>query len=83
MQILTPKLWTEAGNTYGRVRERTERTERNSNPIGRPTVSPNLDLWELSETEPSTKEHTRADPPKACIKKCFIWPQWERMCLIL
>jgi hypothetical protein len=26
----------------------------------RPTVSANLDLWELSETEPPAQEHTRA-----------------------
>jgi hypothetical protein len=28
---------------------------------GRPTLSINLDPWELSETEPLTKEHTQAE----------------------
>jgi hypothetical protein len=28
--------------------------------IRRPTGSTNLDHWELSESEPSTKEHTQA-----------------------
>jgi hypothetical protein len=30
------------------------------NPTGKPTESTTLDLWELSESEPPTKEHTRA-----------------------
>jgi hypothetical protein len=32
---------------YGRVRGRTQGTKRDGNPIGRPTVSTNLDPWEL------------------------------------
>jgi hypothetical protein len=47
-----------SAKTYGRVRRRIKGTEGNGIPIGRPTVSTNLDLWELPETEPSTKEHT-------------------------
>jgi hypothetical protein len=58
MQILTANHWTEARDPYGRVRRRTERTEGGGNPIGRLAVSSNLALWELSETEPPTKEHT-------------------------
>ena len=60
MQILTTKHWTEVGNPNGRVRGRIEGAEGDGNPIGRPTVSTNLDLWELSETEPPTKEHIQA-----------------------
>jgi hypothetical protein len=30
--------------------------------MGRPTESTNLDPWELSEIEPSSKEHTWAGP---------------------
>ena len=29
------------------------------NPTGEPTELTNLDHWELSETEPPTKEHTQ------------------------
>ena len=50
------------GDPYGRVRQRTEGMEEDSNPIGRPTVSKNMDPWELPVTEPPTKEHTLAGP---------------------
>ena len=45
------------GDHYSRVRGRTEGAEGDGNPIGRPTVSTNLEPWELPETEPPTKEH--------------------------
>ena len=54
--------WTETGGPYGRVRGRIEGTERDGNLIERPTVSINLDPWELPETEPPTQEHTWAAP---------------------
>jgi hypothetical protein len=39
MQMLTANHWTEIGDPYGRVRERTEGTvEAGSVPIGRSTV---------------------------------------------
>ena len=60
MQILTANHCTEIEEPYGRVRGRLEGAERDDNPIGRPTVSTNLDPWELPETEPPTKEHTQA-----------------------
>lgn len=37
-----------------------EGTEGDCNPIGRVTLSTNLDPWELPETKPSTKEYTQA-----------------------
>ena len=37
-----------------------EGTEGDCNPIGRVTLSTNLDPWELPETEPPTKEHAWA-----------------------
>jgi hypothetical protein len=42
--------------------ERIEGAEEYGNPIGRPTVLTNGDSWEVLETKPPTKEHTRADP---------------------
>lgn len=66
MQILTANHWTEVRDPYGRVRGRIEGAEGDGNPIGRPTVSTNLDPWELPETEPPTKEHTWAGPRLPC-----------------
>jgi hypothetical protein len=60
MQILTVKHWLEIRDPYGRVRGSIEGTEGHDNHVGRPTVSSNLDLWQLPETEPPTKEHTEA-----------------------
>ena len=46
--------------------------------IGRPTVSTNLDPWELPETKPPTKEHAWAGlRPWAyyVAEDCLVWPQ--------
>jgi hypothetical protein len=54
---------------YGTLMEefggKNEGSEGDRNPTGRPKVSTNLNLWELSETEPPTKHHTgvRSRPP--------------------
>jgi hypothetical protein len=57
MQILIASHWTEVRDPYGRVRGRIEGAEGDGNLIERPTVSTNLDSWELPETKPLTKEH--------------------------
>jgi hypothetical protein len=62
MQILTANNWTEVWHPYGRIRGRTEGTEVYDYPIGRSTVSPIPDSWELPETKPTTKEHRWAGP---------------------
>ena len=58
---------------------------------GIPQESTNLDPWELSESEPPTKEHTwaRLRPPgthvadrQLILHGCLVWPQREKMCLI-
>ena len=46
--------------------------ERIEVPTGRSKESSNLDPWEVSETEPLT-----------CLHDCLVWPQWERIHLIL
>ena len=45
----------------------------------------NPDPSELPETKPPTKEHTWAGPwPRASVREDYlVWPQWERMLLIL
>jgi hypothetical protein len=62
MQILIPNHWTELGDAFWSVRGRTEGTEERGNSIGRPTMSTNLDLWELPETEQLTKKNTQVCP---------------------
>jgi hypothetical protein len=54
MQIPTIKPWTEVINPYGRVRGRTEGAEGAGKPIGRLTVSTNMDLWDSPRLKPST-----------------------------
>ena len=60
MQILTAKHWTELGDPYGRVRERSEGNEGDGNPIEILTLSTNLNPSELPETKLPTKENTQA-----------------------
>ena len=54
MQIVRTKHWTKVRDPYGRVRAKIEGAEGDGNLIRRPTVSTNLDPWELPETEPPT-----------------------------
>ena len=61
MQILTPKQWTEAEELCGGIREKLEEAEEEGNSIRRPAVSPNLDLQDVSDTEPPTRQHTPAN----------------------
>jgi len=53
----------------GGVERRIEGPEGNRNSVGKLTESNNLDPWELSETEPPTKEHTMAGsrPPSTYV----------------
>jgi hypothetical protein len=57
MQILKVNHWTEVREPYGRVRRRIEDAEGDGNPIRKPTVSTNINPWELSEIKLQTKEH--------------------------
>ena len=51
--------------SYGRAGGKIEEPEEDRKSTERPTELANLDPWELSETERSTKEHTwaRLGPP--------------------
>ena len=49
----------ELGESYGRVGGRIEGPEEDRDSIGRPRESTNVDPWELTETEPSTKSELR------------------------
>jgi hypothetical protein len=57
--------WIEAADPCGWIREKLEEAEEEGDPIGRPAVSINLDLWDLSDTGPPNRQHTPADmrPP--------------------
>jgi len=73
-------------DTYGGIRGRIEGAEGKGESIGRPAVSTISDLWELPQTELSTRKHTQAGqrPPSTYVEEdCLIWPQWVKMCLIL
>jgi hypothetical protein len=86
IQIPTANHWSEVGDPHGRVTGWIEGAEGNCNYIGRPTVSTNQDPWELPETKPPTKEHMWAGPwpPNTYVAEdCLVWPQLERICLIL
>jgi hypothetical protein len=61
MQVFTPNQLAEAGDPYSWNREELEEGKEEGDPIGRPAVSTNLALWDLSDTEPSTSKHTAAD----------------------
>jgi hypothetical protein len=59
MQIFTPNQWTEVGDPCVWIREKLEGAEE-GDPIRKPAVSTNLDPWDLSDTEPPTRQHTLA-----------------------
>jgi hypothetical protein len=61
-QILISNQWSEVGFPRGWIRERLEKVEEEGNPIGRAAVSTNLNPWHLSDTEPSTRQHTTSGP---------------------
>ncbi|EDL74972.1 rCG58917, isoform CRA_a [Rattus norvegicus] len=59
MQIHTVRHWMEVGHTCEKFGKRIEGPEGDRNSTGRPTDSTKLDCWEISETEPPTKELTQ------------------------
>ena len=61
MQAFTPNHWTKVRDHYGGIRGRIEGTEENADPIGKPAISANLDLWKILESEIPNKEYTRLD----------------------
>jgi hypothetical protein len=60
--MLAANHWTEQGDPSGRVREKTEGTERVCNPIGRTKLSIRPLTPELPGSKPSTKEYPWRDP---------------------
>jgi hypothetical protein len=58
MQIFIPNQWTEAADPYGGIREKLEEAEEEGNPVGGPAVLIDLDLRDLSNTGPPTRQHT-------------------------
>jgi hypothetical protein len=60
MQIFTPNQWTEDAAPCGWIREKLEETEEESDPVGGPEVSINLDPRDLSDTGPPTRQHSLA-----------------------
>jgi hypothetical protein len=61
MQVIIRKQWTEADDLCGWIRENLEEDGEQGNPIRTPAVSTNLGTWELSDTDPPTRQDTPAD----------------------
>jgi hypothetical protein len=59
MQIFRHNQWTEVCDPSGWIREKLKEVEK-SDSIGKPTVSSNLDAWDLSDTKPSIRQHREA-----------------------
>jgi hypothetical protein len=62
--------------------ENLEEAEEEGHPIGRPSVSTNLDPRDLSDTEPTTRQHTPADiRPQTHVHQRTDWSDLsERRC---
>jgi hypothetical protein len=58
-QILAPNQWAEAAETLWLNLGKTEEAEEKGNPVGGPTVSINLDPWDLSSTWPPNTAYQR------------------------
>ena len=61
VQIFTPNQWTEAADPSGSMREKLEEAEEEGNPVWGQAVSFNLDLQDLSDTEPPIRQNIQAD----------------------
>ena len=59
-KIFTPNQWNKVRDPCGWVRKRLEETEEEVDFIRKPTVSTNPDPWNLSDTEPPTRQQTGA-----------------------
>ena len=53
--------WTETGDPCVWIRELLQEAEEEGDPIGRPTISTNLEPWDLSDTEQPTRQHMPVD----------------------
>jgi hypothetical protein len=62
VQILTAKNCNEVRDPKRKVGGRNERSEEDDNHIRGPTVSNNLETWELPKTNTPTKGHTWTNP---------------------
>ena len=52
--------------------------EEEGNPLGRPAVSTNPELWELTDTELPIRQHTGTGPGPSNTDKAedhLVWPQ--------
>ena len=70
MQIFAPNQWTEAADHCCWIRERLKEAKDEGYPVGRPAVSINMDLWDLSNTGQPNRQHIPADMrPQTYIQK--------------
>jgi hypothetical protein len=83
--MLTANHWTEPRVSNEGVRERTERTERVFNPIGRKIIFNQPDPSDLPGTKPSTKStHKGTMAPATYVAEDGLFGcQWKERSLVL
>ena len=76
-----PNQWTEAADPCGWIREKEKEAEDECGPVGGQAVSINLELWDLSNSGPPTRQQTQADmrPPTHTAEDCWVCVQSEMM----
>ena len=82
----TSNRWTVDRDYYSSMRGRIEEAQGKIDPIGRPKFSTNPIPREPPETEtPTRSKHGLVKGPWniQIAEVGFVWPQWEKMCLIL
>jgi len=72
MQVFSPNQCTEVRDPCGWIKERLKEAEEEGNPIGRPAVSTNLELWDLSDTEPTTSYRSWFEAPNIYTAEDFL-----------
>lgn len=62
MHVPTANYWMSSGTSMEELGKGFKERTEVDNCIGRPTVSNNLEPWELPEIEPPTQEHSQVGP---------------------
>jgi len=85
MQIFAPNQWTEACDSCGWIWEKLQEAGEEGDLIGRPAVSPNLDLQDLRHQANNQAAYTTwyGDPNTYTAEDCQVWVQSEKMHLTL
>ena len=85
MQILPPNHGLRSGTLIEEQGKGLKELNGDGNPIGISIISTNLDPSKLPETVTNQRAYMGWSMALGTYvaENCFVWPQWERMCLIL